>query len=110
MRATTDLEGFGLDQGGHLLLVHALAGLRPGDELTVTGRHPALGIHLAAWCRDHGRRFDDGGPRGGPLVITKGAEDEQRWAGASRAGAAEGPPEARADPRWGLAARQPGGR
>ena len=90
--------------------MHALAGLRPGDELTVTGRHPALGIHLAAWCRDHGRRFDDGGPRGGPLVITKGAEDEQRWAGASRAGAAEGPPEARADPRWGLAARQPGGR
>jgi hypothetical protein len=111
VRATTDLDGLGLDQGGHLLIGHALAGLRPGDELTVTGHHPALSTHLAAWCRDNGHRFDDddgddgGGPGDTKLVITKGAADEQRWAGASRAGAANGPPQARADPRWGLAAR-----
>jgi hypothetical protein len=57
LRATTDLEGLGLDQGGHLLLEHALAALEPGDELTVAGRHPELGIHLAAWCRERGHRL-----------------------------------------------------
>ncbi len=109
MRSATDLEGLGLDQGGHLLLSRALAGLRPGDELTVTGRHPALGIHLAVWCREHGHRLaaDSDGDvgRDSHWVITKGAADERRWADARRAGRPNGPPEDRADPRWGLAAR-----
>ena len=114
MRATTDLDGLGLDQGGHLLIARALARLRPGDELTVTGRHPELRVHLAAWCREHGHRLHDGdswcdGAAGsdsdGQPVIVKGATEERRWALAERAGAANGPPEARADPRWGLAAR-----
>ena len=98
MRSATDLDGLGLDQGGHLLLEHALAGLNPGDELTVTGRHPALAIHLAVWCRERGHRL-----RGN--VITKGRASEQRWRDARRAGAADGPPDQRADPAWGLAAR-----
>jgi hypothetical protein len=51
--ATTDLEGLGLDTGGHLLVDHALAPLWPGDQLTVTGRDPALSIHLAAWFQIH---------------------------------------------------------
>jgi hypothetical protein len=115
VRATTSLDGLGLDQGGHLLIARALAGLRPGDELTVTGHHPALRLHLAAWCREHGHRLrdgdsdsDDGGNPDGdppPMVVVRGTADEQRWARAERAGRPDGPPEARADPAWGLAAR-----
>jgi hypothetical protein len=99
--ATTDLDGLGLDAGGHLLVERALAGLPPGDQLTVTGRHPALAVHLAAWCRAQGHRYDGGDPP----VITKGRAGQQRWHGASRAGAAVGPPVRHADQRWGLAAR-----
>ena len=105
MPATTGLDGLGLDAGGHLLIAHALAALPPGDQLTVTGRHPALPIHLAAWCRAHGHRFDGGQPGAGPLVITKGPAEQQRWHGAVRAGDVAGPPGRHADQRWGLAAR-----
>lgn len=101
MPATTDLEGLGLDAGGHLLVERALASLPPGGRLTVAGRHPALAVHLAAWCRAHGHRYDGGDPP----VITKGTADGQRWRGATRAGDAAGPPARVADQRWGLAAR-----
>jgi hypothetical protein len=107
--ATTDLADLGLDEGGHLLVGRALGGLAPGERLTVTGRHPALGLHLAAWCREHGHRLADApapGPADGPaLVIVKGSADDRRWLGAERAGTAPGPPAARANPAWGLAAR-----
>jgi hypothetical protein len=99
--ATTDLDRLGLDAGGHLLVERALAGLPPGDQLTVTGRHPALRIHLGVWCRERGHRFDGGEPP----VITKGRADQQRWHGAVRAGLPDGPPDQTADQRWGLAAR-----
>ena len=105
MPATTGLDGLGLDAGGHLLIAHALAALPPGDQLTVTGRHPALPIHLAAWCRAHGHRFDGGQPGAGPLVITKGPAEQQRWRGAVRAGDVAGRRACSADQRWGLAAR-----
>jgi hypothetical protein len=113
VRATTDLDGLGLDEGGHLLVQRALAALRPGDRLTVTGRHPALRVHLTAWCREQGHRLadadadTDAGATGnaGPLEIAKGAAGEQRWQDARRAGTADGPPDTSADPRWGLAAR-----
>jgi len=101
LRQTIDLEDLGLDQGGHLLIARALAALNPGDELAVTGRHPALGVHLAAWCREHGHRA--GGADG--CVVIKGPAAGQRWQGAVRAGDPFGPPDQRADPRWGLAAR-----
>ena len=121
--ALVDLADLGLDEGGHLLLDRALGGLAPGQRLAVSGRHPALPIHLGAWCRDRGHRLiaagdggaSDGGavgfalygqtPGGPPLEIEKGGSGEQRWAGAERAGSAAGPPSARADARWGLAAR-----
>ncbi|HEX4431942.1 MAG TPA: ferritin-like domain-containing protein [Frankiaceae bacterium] len=102
MPATTDLDDLGLDAGGHLLLEHALAGLEPGDRLQVLGRHPALGIHLSAWCRRHGHPFreDVNG-----LVVIKGTAERDRWSGAVRAGNAIGPPEQKASAAWGLAAR-----
>src|ERR1700761_5252174 len=52
--ATTDLADLGLDEGGHLLVARALARLAHGERLTVTGRHPALLLHLAARWREHG--------------------------------------------------------
>ena len=64
-------------------------------------------------CRAHGHRLIAGDAAagaagstlaGGTLVIEKGRNREQRWA-AERAGSAAGPPDARADARWGLAAR-----
>jgi hypothetical protein len=99
--ATTDLDWLGLDAGGHLLVERALAGLPPGDQLTVTGRHSALGIHLAVWCRERGHGFDGGEP----AVITKSRAEQQRWHGAVRAGRPDGPPDQTADQSWGLAAR-----
>ena len=75
----------------------------------MTGAHPALAVHLAAWCREHGHRLaDPSDPPGDaepPLVVVKGGTGQQRWSGAERAGSAAGPPDARADQRWGLAAR-----
>ena len=101
MPATTDLDGLGLDAGGHLLVEHALAALSPGDQLTVTGRHPALAVHLAAWCRQQGHLFDGSNPP----VITKGPAGQHRWHDAVRAGQPGGPPDQVAEQRWGLAAR-----
>ena len=110
-----DLAGLGLDEGGHLLVARALARLAPGGRLTVTGRHPALRLHLAAWCREHGHRVADGagpsagaaeaaGAAGASVVVVKGDAGERRWQGATRAGDAAAPGE-RAEQAWGLAAR-----
>jgi hypothetical protein len=101
VRATTDLDDLGLGEGGHLLLQRALAPLEPGDRLEVTGRHPALAIHLASWCRREGHRFDEDIG----YVITKGTAQRDRLWGAVRAGDAREPLQPQADPRWGLAAR-----
>jgi hypothetical protein len=101
-----DLAGLGLDEGGHLLVDRALARLGPGGRLTVTGRHPALAVHLAAWCRERGHRVADGtGDLAGPaVVVVKGDAGDRRWRGAARAGDAAAPG-ARAEQTWGLAAR-----
>jgi hypothetical protein len=111
----TDLADLGLDDGGHLLVARALGRLAPGERLAVSGRHPALRIHLAAWCREHGHRLADAdapddtrtwpGGAAPALVIVKGSAGDRRWHGAVRAGNAAGAPEARADQTWGLAAR-----
>jgi hypothetical protein len=100
MPPTIDLESLGLDTGGHLLLNHALAAIRPGDRLTVTGRHPDLRVHLQAWCRARGHRLDTDSP----LTIVRGTADSDRWADAVRAGTAQAVAP-RADRQWGLAAR-----
>lgn len=73
MPATTDLDSLGLDTGGHLLVERALAAIRPGDRLTVTGTHPELNLHLRAWCRGRGHRFEGDG------TIVKGHAAQQRW-------------------------------
>jgi hypothetical protein len=100
MPATIDLEDLGLDRGGHLLVEHALSEVPVGDELTVNGRDPALGIHLRAWAREQGHAFRDGS------VLVRGAAPGFRWANAERAGgAAAGEIVARPGATWGVAAR-----
>jgi TusA-related sulfurtransferase len=111
-----DLEDVGFEEGAHLLLQRALRDLPPGAELGVTGGNPALVIHLEAWCRQAGHRVRraEEAEAGVHAWVIRGRADLDRWAGAERAGGA-GPDGivARADPRWGLAARgalvEPGG-
>jgi hypothetical protein len=111
LRPAIDLESLGFDNGAHLLLQRALRELPPGEDLAVHGTAPALALHLAAWCRERGHRFEPAAPDGngnGHLagVIVRGEFDALRLAGAERAG---GPDAAgvveRPRATWGLAAR-----
>ncbi len=109
MPATIDLERLAFDEGGHLLVERALAGLLPGEQLGVRGRTQALPLLLGAWCRAQGHRLapwsaDDVSAGEYQLVVTKGVAGDQRWAGAVRAGSARSVSPL-ADRRWGLAAR-----
>lgn len=92
-----DLEGLGLDGGGHLLLKRALDGLAVGERLEVRGRAPELAVHLRAWCRAQGHGYD------WPYVVRGGAEGAHRR-GASPAGGPRAVAE-HAPSTWGLAAR-----
>lgn len=109
MTPTIDLDGLGLDAGGHLLVARALAPLSPGQRLTVRGHHPALPVQLRAWCRAEGHRLELAEKE---ATVVKGTTHADRWHGAQRAGQADRPA-AHADRSWGLAARgalvEPGG-
>jgi hypothetical protein len=101
--ATIDLEGLGLQSGGHLLVQRGLQDLPVGGRLTVRGRDPALRTHLGAWCRSQGHGID---LTGTTPVVVKGSASSARWHHAERAGR-PGPGGAvpHADVRWGLAPR-----
>lgn len=103
-----DLEDLGFEEGAHLLVHRALKALPPGAELGVTGGDRLLPIHLEAWCRSqgHGVRPPKDTEEGVRTWVINGRADRDRWADAERAGGAgvEGIV-ARADQRWGLAAR-----
>jgi hypothetical protein len=103
MRATIDLEALGLDRGGHLLVDHALAALPSGADLSVTGRDPALAVHLRAWARGQGHAFREDV---GKLIITRGPSETARWSHAERAGGyAPSEMVQRPGATWGVAAR-----
>jgi hypothetical protein len=102
VRPTIDLDGLGLDSGGHLLLERSLRGLTAGDQLAVRGRHPALALQLGAWCRLHGHALDV--TDGSGLVVVKGRTEQERWSGAERAGRVD-TASGQAQRSWGLAAR-----
>ncbi|MGH3567216.1 MAG: ferritin-like domain-containing protein [Pseudonocardia sp.] len=99
-----DLGGLGFHEGAHLLLTRALRAVPPGASVLVSGADPALGVHLRAWCRGigHGFALD----AAGGYHLTRGRAEQQRWAGAERAGGS-GPDGIVAHPpaHWGLAAR-----
>jgi hypothetical protein len=92
-----DLEGLGLDQGGHLLLKRALAGVAAGERVEVRGSAPELAVHVRAWCRATGHGYD------WPYVV-RGASDGARLRGAEPAGGPRSVAD-HASPTWGLAAR-----
>jgi len=92
-----DLEGLGLDQGGHLLLKRALAAIAEGERVEVRGQAPELAVHVRAWCRAQGHGC------AWPYVVRGGAEGARRR-GAEPAGGA-GAVADRAPSTWGLAAR-----
>jgi hypothetical protein len=96
MTVRVDLEDLGLDEGGHLLIQHAL---RAHARIVVTGAAASLPSDLPAWCRGQGHRVEsvDGG-----FAVTRGPHD--RWRGAERAGAVDQVAD-HAQARWGLAAR-----
>ncbi len=114
MTTALDLAALGFEDGAHLLVKRALAALPTGGRLEVTGRAPALAVHLRAWCRAHGHGVEWPGhddwspPSGGPVVavVVRGDAVDLRWTAAERAGG----PQAGAVvdhpvSRWGLAAR-----
>jgi hypothetical protein len=112
-----DLGDLGLDSGGHLLLRRALAGLPTGAEVAVHGRHPALAVHLRAWCRAeaHAVRWPDQDcPSAEIATVIRGDRTDLRWRSAVRAGdGAPGAVVAHPPAHWGLAPRgaliEPGG-
>src|SRR5690349_24266796 len=116
-----DIEELGFDRGAHLLIKRALAGVAVGERLGIRGRHPALAVHLRAWCRAQGHEMvwpeslagaagaTDSAPS--PLVawVVRGGAAAARWRGAEQAGlpdpliqgsVIDHPPAT-----WGLAAR-----
>jgi TusA-related sulfurtransferase len=105
-----DLGDLGLDEGAHLLVKRALAGIEIGATLTVSGRSPTLPIDLPAWCRQQGHPIEVRavGVEYRALITKSGAE-AGRWRGAERAGIADprvpGAVCEQPKPSWGLAAR-----
>ncbi|HEY7187406.1 MAG TPA: ferritin-like domain-containing protein [Vicinamibacterales bacterium] len=106
-----DLGSLGFAEGGYLLVKRAARRAAPGERIRVTGASHDLDVHLRAWCRAEGHRFDweqSAGTKGHALIQT-GAAETQRWAGADRVsggGAADEDRVADHAPRsWGLAAR-----
>jgi len=98
---TLELGTLGLDQGGHLLVRHALASASPGDELGVRGSHSELPIHLRAWCRAQGHGFAPAAD-GGTVTVMR--EPAVRLSGSRQAGGRDSVVDD-APASWGLAAR-----
>jgi hypothetical protein len=92
-----DLDFVGLDQGGHILLKRALAGVAVGEAVEVRGRAPELAVHVRAWARAQGHGFD------WPYVVrglALGARRARAEVAGGPGGVADRPPAT-----WGLAAR-----
>jgi hypothetical protein len=97
-----DLEDLGLDVGGHLVLQRGMAAVPAGEYVDIRGSHPALRLHLAAWCRSEGHALEQDST--GRMLVRVGSAHSDRWSGAVRAGDPLRP-SATADHSWGLAAR-----
>ena len=102
---TVDLEGLGLDRGGHLLVERALGGVAPGARVEVRGRDPNLGVHLRgvvprARARLRYRRARACSRSCAARRPRRGGAAPSARGGAAPAGVVDRPPA-----RWGLAAR-----
>ncbi|MBV9060153.1 MAG: ferritin-like domain-containing protein [Pseudonocardiales bacterium] len=104
MTGPLDLEHLSFTCGAHLLINRALRALPPGGQLRIIGTDPALGVHLRAWCRSTGHGFAVDPADG--FQVERGQVEQQRWAGAQRAGGPNPDGIVRRPPaHWGLAAR-----
>jgi len=104
-----DLGSLSFAEGGYLLVKRAVRRLKPGESIEVRGDAGDLDVHLRAWCRAEGHRFDV--PEGwkGRALVYAGAAESERWTGARLVSGGDGADEdavAEHPPRsWGLAAR-----
>ena len=110
MPATIDIDTLGFDAGAHLLVAHALRDLAPGAALEVTGARPGGDTQLAAWCRGQGHACSVALADGRTVAtVVRGNAAAGRWRGAMQTGhadpARDGAIAARAEARWGVAAR-----
>jgi hypothetical protein len=104
-----DTEDVGFERGGHVLLKHALKGVRVGELVGVRGQRPELLLHLRTWCRSQGHHVVAARDPSVVAWVVRGSADTARWAGSTRAG----PPQVtvpdavaeHAEATWGLAAR-----
>lgn len=67
-----DLGHLGLDEGAHLIVKHALERLEPGAAIDVCGTHSELRVHLRAWARARGHRYEDRDTDGAVARIARG--------------------------------------
>ncbi len=82
-----DLGDLGLDEGAHLLVKRALAGVAVGAVVRVHGHAPTLAIDLDAWCRGQGHAVVPArAPGGYAAEVRRGGAEVGRWRGATRAG------------------------
>lgn len=102
-----DLGGLGFEQGAHVLVKRALAAVEVGASVVVRGATPELSVHLAAWARAEGHRFESAGA--GSARVTRGDAQAGRWRDAERTGECDrrsaGAVREVAPAEWGLAAR-----
>ncbi len=75
-----DLADLGFEEGGYLMVKHALRRLGPGAELRVAGSAPELGLHLSVWCRQEGHvaRPLNSGPGTSLIAVVAGRAQAQR--------------------------------
>ena len=68
-----DLGHIGLDEGAHIIIKYAIDQLEPGAHVDVCGTNPELRVHLRAWCRARGHRYEDRDSDGAIARLTRGA-------------------------------------
>ena len=106
-----DLGALSFAEGGYLLVKRAVRGVGPGASVRVLGQTADLDVHLRAWCRAEGHRFDwqpSMSEAEGQALIHTGSAESERWSGASRVSAGDGDGDSVAEHpsrAWGLAAR-----
>ncbi|HUP76593.1 MAG TPA: ferritin-like domain-containing protein [Acidimicrobiales bacterium] len=67
-----DLGHLGLDEGAQIIVKHAIERLEPGAGVDICGTDPELRVHLRAWCRARGHRYEDRDVDGAIARVTRG--------------------------------------
>src|SRR5688500_10070323 len=104
-----DLGHLGLDEGAHIIVKHVVEQLAPGTGVDICGTHPELRVHLRAWCRSRGHRYEDRDVDGAIARVPRGAAAGAARRNSEPAGdassAVRGAIVERPPAHWGLAPR-----